>query len=274
MPTSFNRSPVTPTPPKPPMDFFDCNITIGRRATRNVGSVYTVSDIASTLDHYGIKRALVSHAMCEDSGPLPGNEILLSEIKGHDRFAPCWVLLPDHTGEVDDPESLVTRMAENGVKATKIYPIKHYFSLSEWCTGKILSKLAQHEVPLLIDFNIVHYSDAAQNIHWDSINEICRNYEDLPVILLRLGGNVNRNLFPLLGKFENLHIDISYYSVNDGIEMVCEKFGADHLIFGTGLSTFSPEAPISMLIYSDIPMRDKRAIAYGNLDELLKSALT
>jgi predicted TIM-barrel fold metal-dependent hydrolase len=82
---------------------------------------------------------------------------------------------------------------------------------------------------------------------------------------------INRNLFPLLALFENLHIDISYYQVNDGIEVICEKFGAHHLLFGTGLPVFSPAAPISMLMYSRISMKEKKMIGCENLRKLLGS---
>lgn len=258
----------------PPFDFYDCNATVGRGSVRNPESAYKVADMARIMDYYGIKRALVSHAMCEGSGPLPGNELLLSDIGGYDRFSPCWVLLPGHTEEFGDLKALGRRMVETGVKTAKIYPVNHNFDLSEWCIRDLLSELEEHRIPLLINFNIVHYSEADRKIQWDKIHEICENHKDLPVILLRVGMNVNRNLFPLFGQFENLMIDISYYQVNDGIETICEKFGANHLLFGTGLPVFSPAAPISMLMYSDVSPDEKRMIGGGNLIRLLEMART
>jgi len=164
-------------------------------------------------------------------------------------------------------------MLSNDVKAAKIYPVSHHFSLSEWSVGHILEKLDEHRMPLLIDFNIVHYSDAVMNVQWDKVHDICARHRDLPVILLRLGANVDRNLFPLLGMFENLHVDLSYYTVNEGIERICDMFGPEHLIFGTGLPVMSPAGPISMLMYSNIPLSMKRSIASENLERMLESVV-
>ncbi len=253
---------------------FDCNSTLGRRAARNPRSVYNVHDLLSVMDSYSITRALVSHASCEVSGPTPGNEILMSETKGTSRLVPCWVVLPNHTKELgEDISDFFRRMLSNDVKAAKIYPVSHHFSLSEWSVGHILEKLDEHRMPLLIDFNIVHYSDAVMNVQWDKVHDICARHRDLPVILLRLGANVDRNLFPLLGMFENLHVDLSYYTVNEGIERICDMFGPEHLIFGTGLPVMSPAGPISMLMYSNIPLSMKRSIASENLERMLESVV-
>jgi predicted TIM-barrel fold metal-dependent hydrolase len=257
------------------IDLFDCNLTIGKRAVRNPGCAYTPKDIVSIMDYYKISRALVSHAICEGNGPFPGNEILLSEINGYGRFIPCWVLLPNSTGELGDKKisDLVNEMLERGVKAAKIYPCGHRLCLSEWFMGELLSTLEEHRIPLLMDFGIVHYSESSWKIPWNDVYEICKNHKNLPVILLRIGGNVNRNLFPLLDKFENLHIDISYYISNDCLEIICEKFGANHLLFGTGMPTYSPAGPLSMLLYSGVPSRDKKMIGGENMDRLLKSVI-
>ncbi|MGQ9597007.1 MAG: hypothetical protein ACUVQY_01820 [Thermoproteota archaeon] len=100
----------------PPIDLFDCNTTIGRRSVRNPECAYMNRDLISIMESYGIKYALVSHAMCEECGPIPGNEILLSEIEGYDRFYPCWILLPSYTGELDDLRTLIITMVKKGLK--------------------------------------------------------------------------------------------------------------------------------------------------------------
>lgn len=95
-------------------------------------------------------------------------------------FTPCRVLLPSHTGELDDLRTLIT-MVKKGVKAAKIYPKNHYFSLSEWCVGELLSELEEYRMPILIDFSIIHYHDAIQKIQWNAIYDICKNHKNLPV---------------------------------------------------------------------------------------------
>lgn len=255
------------------IELFDCNATVGRRAVKNPDCVYAPRDIISIMNYYGIERALVSHAICEENGPFPGNEILISEISNYDRFEPCWILLPNFTGELGEVKlaAFIEKMIEIGVKASKMLPYHHHYYLSEWCVGELFSILEEHQIPLLLDFGIIHYSESEWKIPWNNIYELCRNHRNLPVILLRVGGNVNRYLFPLLNKFENLYIDISYYISNDGLEIICEEFGAYRLLFGTGMPTYSPAGPLSMLLYSGISMKEKKAIGSENLKRLLNS---
>lgn len=257
------------------VELFDCNATVGRRAVRNPGCAYMPEDVISIMDYYRIDKALVSHAMCEGNGPFPGNEILLSEISDYDRLSPCWVLSPNFTNELGEVkvEDFIDKMLEMGVKASKILPYHHHYCLSDWCVGELFSILEEHRIPLLIDFGITHYSESESRIPWNNIYELCKDYRSLPIILLRVGGNVNRKLFPLLSKFENLHIDISYYISNDGLEIICEEFGANHLLFGTGMPVYSPAGPLSMLIYSGISAKEKKAIGSENLKRLLNSVI-
>jgi len=148
------------------------------------------------MAHHGIGEALVYHATCRSSGPQPGNGILLEELADHSELHPCWTLLPHWTGEIGEPEEAVGGMLARGVNAAKIYPTYHSFALAEWSVGPLLAALQQHRVPLLMDFDIIHWGHDA--VPWDSIYQLCRSHPDLPIILLRLSIMDNRNFFPLL----------------------------------------------------------------------------
>jgi hypothetical protein len=82
--------------------------------------------------------------------------MLLNEIKDIKKLHPVWVVLPHHTGEMPPPEKLLSDMKRNDVKAVRVYPKLNYhsFSISEWCSGDLLSALEEKRIPLILDLDI------------------------------------------------------------------------------------------------------------------------
>ncbi|MEM2936225.1 MAG: amidohydrolase family protein [Candidatus Bathyarchaeia archaeon] len=247
--------------------FFDCNCMVGRWSTLQPGSFYSVEGLLEEMSYCGIGEALVFHSLARSYSPAFGNERLLEEIRGKNQLHGCWVLLPHHTGEVPEPETMVESMLSKGVKAARLFPKEHRYSLSEWVLGGLLPVLEEHRIPLLLDFGNVHWSDSFTD--WNAVAELCSKHPKLPVILMREGLAASRNLYPLLERFENLHLDTSYYFVHRGVEEICEKFGAKHLVFGSGMPTYSAGPPMMVITYSSISQREKGLIAGENLRRLL-----
>ena len=75
--------------------------------------------------------------------------------------------------------------------------------------------------------------------------------------------------YPLLARYKNLSIDISAYWMYRGIESICKNFGANRILFGTGLPFYNPGLSLAMLSYSNIGARDKGLIAGDNLRRLI-----
>ena len=68
---------------------------------------------------------------------------------------------------------------------------------------------------------------------------------------------------------DNLYLDISYFQLNRAIEVVAEKFGAERMIFGTGMPVFDPRLPITGLVFSQLNDKEKALVASGNLMRLI-----
>ena len=249
------------------LTLFDCNCMVGRWSTFQPGSFYSVEGLLEEMNYCGINEALVFHSLARSYSPAVGNEKLLEEIRGKHQLQGCWVLLPHHTGEMPEPETIVETMLSKGVKAARLFPKEHRYSLSEWILGELLTVLEERQIPLLLDFGNVHWSDSFTD--WNAVAELCSKHPKLPVILMHEGQAASRNLYPLLERFENLHLDTSYYFAHRGVEEICEKFGAKHLTFGSGMPIYSAGPPIMVVTYSSISQREKRLIAGENLRKLL-----
>jgi len=247
------------------VSFFDCNCVIGRRSVRRAGiageaEIYSIESLLAEMDYAGIGDALVYHSLAKEYVPMLGNRRLMDEISGHERLHPCWVVMPDGTGEMPRPEALVNEMAERNVKAVRLFPTEHIFSLSDWNSGELLKELEKRGIVVIIEID---------QVGWDGLHGLCSRYPNLRVIITRLGYRINRNLYPLLEKFKNLHIEISAYQMHKGIEALCARFGAERIIFGTRMPYFAAGQAVNMVNYSLINANEREMIAGGNLRRLL-----
>lgn len=244
------------------LKFFDSNCMIGRFGVPQPGSYFTVDELIQQIDYFGIDQALVYHSLAKEYSPNFGNKLLLGEIRGHKRLHACWVFLPYHTQEMRPPRVLVEEMRDHNVRAIRLFPGVDFqrFSLSDWSLGELYEVLEQHEVPLFISYD---------QIDWDRICHICRSFPKLSLILSEVRYEENRHLYPLLERFDNLFIDISWYPVHCGIETICKRFGARRLLFGTKAPTFTPGPALAMINYADISEEEKGQIAAENLIGLL-----
>jgi len=252
------------------LNLFDANCRLGPSDLTASGAPVTVPDLEQEMDRLGIAEALVYHASASGYDPEFGNTQLLQELSTASRLHPCWVVMPHYTGEMEDPATLIPRMLAAGVHAVRMLPAVHRFSISGWSVDELLGELNTHRIPLFLDFGRSHWAEEVVN--YDAVARICREFPSLPVVLVREGIGSSRYLYPLLECFGNLHLELSYYQASDGVADICRRFGAERLLFGTGLPEYSGGPAISMLYFSGISFEDKKRIAGGNLRNLLAAA--
>ncbi|MFH1920914.1 MAG: amidohydrolase family protein [Planctomycetota bacterium] len=244
------------------LQLFDSNCMLGRIIAPKPGFPLSVGELLEVMDEFGIAEALVYHAMSKEYHPADGNQVLLDEIAQAGRLHAMWVVMPSHTAEFPEEREMVERMVGQGIRAARVFPHadSHNFSLSHWVSGKLLEELESKRVPLFLD---------QEQIGWDTVHDLCERYCRLPLVLTNVGYRVNRLLYPLLEKFENLYVELSSYCGHRAIEAIVERFGAQRLLFGTRLPYFTPGAAIGMLCYAEISPSDRKRIAGDNLRELL-----
>jgi len=256
------------------LSFFDCNVRIGRGSkpvAEIPGSYENVEVLEKEMSYFGISDALVYHRCAQEGSLLVGNEILIKEIEGHKNLHPCWVISPHVRRPEDVPERLVEEMAGCGVKAVRLFPrAESYYGypLREWMCGELLSALEENRVPVL--FSSFGTLDETRSASIDRVHELCGNHPELPVVVG--GWGFSMALHPLLERHQNLHLDISILSVHGELEVLCEKYGAQRLLFGTrfGQSPFTcAGAAITSLTMAKINEEDKIKIAGDNLRTLL-----
>lgn len=234
------------------------------RKVKLPGSFHTKSELLARMNSYGINSALTYHAFAQELNSLDGNAMLLSEIAGEPRLFPLWSVMPHHTGEFPEPDKLICEMKKNQVKAVTMFSAleDYYFSINEWSVGELLSALETHGIPLFLRMN-----NFSNNIN--GLFEMLSAHPKLIVCLKSVTYRMARILFPLLEMFENLYIESSGYKQQDGIEDFCKRFGAERMLFGSGMPTGSGSAAVAMITYSNITLDEKKLIASENLNRIL-----
>ena len=241
------------------LDFYDCNAQVGRYGSPIPESYFTGRELLDHLAPMNILRALVFHALSKELHPAEGNPAVLEEVKGLP-LTPCWVAMPHYTGEVAPPAEFVQQMREAGVKAVRLFPNLHAYSLSDWCAGELLEELERNRVPVFMEVAQASY---------DAIACALKSHPDLRLTLLQTSYRCDRYLFPLMERYQHLSIETGGYVVSGGIEEICRRFGASRLLFGTGAPFYEPGAAVSPITYADITDTDKQVIAARNLERLL-----
>ncbi|HOX37184.1 MAG TPA: hypothetical protein PL033_04275 [Candidatus Brocadiia bacterium] len=248
------------------LEFFDADASIGRPGKPGEVQPASVAELLAEMKRLGIRKALVKHMSCWESGPFLGNERLMKEIAGYDNLIPVWCLVPDGAGELGDPDDFVQNMVSEGVRAAWATPQRMVWSLAEWCCGGMLGALEKRRVPLMLQLEETTIED---------LRSVLKNHPRLPVILVRVSYRLNRLLFPLLERHENLHLCVGPpFSVHLGIEEICRRFGHGRLVYGSSFPAGEGSGAATQVSYAEISAAARRAIAFGNLDRLVKGART
>lgn len=253
------------------LPLFDCNIWIGRGVGGGPagGRAPTAQSLLAEMDRLEVQEAAVYHIVARQHAPATGNQRVLSELAGHGRLHPVWVVLPSHTGEVPPPDELIAELAANDVGIVRMFPAfeagSHRFALRDWVVGDLLGALEDAAIPLLLDFGLFRRREPP----WDDIAEVCTNHPRLAVILVDVQGRNNRTLYPLLERFPGLLVQTAGFNVHRGIEDFTSRFGARRLVFGSGFPIGSMGAARFQLERADISVEDKGLIGSGNIRALM-----
>ncbi len=226
------------------------------------GSFYKTDELVVKLESYGIEKALVYHSMAREYDAVAGNAMLMKEISSYRQLLPAWIVMPHYTGEFPSPEYLLKEMKNNNVQVVRMFPqaAEQNYSISPWNCGELFSCLEKHRIPLFIGMD---------QISWNELYEIANTYPNMKIILTDLTYRMDRNLYVLLKKFPCIYLETSGYKVNNCIEEICNKFGAERLVFGSGMPVFTGAA-VCAVKYARITVKEKMMIACENMEAMLK----
>jgi hypothetical protein len=242
------------------LSFFDCNCMIGKRANRREGEPWSLEQLLADMKACGITDALVTHALSRDYDPVIGNQEISRLAAGINSLHCCWAIVPPSTGEIAPPDVFVREMLAKGVEAAIAYPHTQNFSLSEWSLGPLLSVLELCRIPLLLPFG---------QCTWEEIEQLCGKHAGLPVIVTGLNYRQLRFLLPLWEKCRNLFVDLSWFSIHDGLAYLADHGVLRQVMFGTNYPLYQPGAAVAMVTYAHVKEEERKMVAGGTLRSMI-----
>ena len=243
------------------MKFIDARCQLGRRGVLREGEPVTKADILELMDRCHIEKAVAYHAMTHEGDVKAGNGLLLEETAGDDRFIRQWCGMPSAFGEFMSVEDLLAGMKSNAVSSIRLFPRTHGYSLRPYAMGKFMAAMAECRVPVFMT-----YAESGTD---DALYDLLTAYPDVNFVISDISYREERKMFPILQQCKNLYIGTGNYVVHGGVKTMCEYFGAERLIFDTGLPTGSATAAVSLICYAEISEEEKELIAHRNLERML-----
>jgi predicted TIM-barrel fold metal-dependent hydrolase len=238
---------------------FDANCAMGPIPWGEPG-LPDATAVVRHLDRFGLDRALVSHTSAWRHDPMAGNQEIVEQARGDSRIRPCWVALPGTCGEVP-PAAEYARQAQSlGVAALRAYPDEHGFDVDGADFRPYLEAAAEAVLPVLLP---------ADGTPWAAVDAVLERHPSLIVILTDVGYRTLRRTAGLLGRYDGLRIELSGLTSHEGFEWICEQFGADRVVFGTGAPLRDAGEAVTRLFWSGLTDRDVQRVAADNLRVLL-----
>jgi predicted TIM-barrel fold metal-dependent hydrolase len=136
----------------------------------------------------------------------------------------------------------------------------------------VFERLNRHKIPTMIPADHFEKETSAYTYGWDQVEDICRNFPDIPVILLQPKYAAQNSLISMMRRHPNLHFTIPLAARFRQLETMVRIFGAQRAIFGTNLPFVDPALPIGMIQYGALSEDEKCLIAGDNLKRLLANA--
>ena len=153
-------------------------------------------------------------------------------------------------------------MFDAHVAATVAYPRVHNYSLADWSLAPLLNALASRGIPLLLPFG---------QFTWDEVEDLSRKHFALPIIITGLNYRQLRFLLPLWQRHTNLFVDLSWFSIHDGLAYLAEQRLLSNVLFGTNYPLYEPGAAVTMVTYANLSDEDRARVAGGTLRKILNN---
>lgn len=253
-------------------NFLDANTYIGRSGKREAMAFESKAALLADMDYYGLNEAIVTHFSAKEYYASHGNALLMGELAGETRLTPCWVMPPYDRPDEPPVEQLVEEMLTAGVRIARLYPpIRTPEIITPWHGYEAFRALEAHRVPLLLtEADMGSWPDKSHAaFRAAKIYELCKAFPNLPIIIARFNYQLIQVAFSIMKECSNFLIEISNFTTHRGVEAVAEAFGAERMIFGSGMPLQNPGSALAILRFAAISEDEKRSIAGDNLRRLM-----
>lgn len=244
------------------LKLFDGRIFLGRDHNLDSFQFSTIQSIKKMLDKYRVEKAILTSFSSFRFDFKFGNELIFEAVKEEPRLIPCPVVIPNSAGETGDEEEFIENLIKRGARCVSFHPKSFGLSIDEKVCGRLFKAISERRLPVII---------SAEELELEKVAFLAENWPDIPFIYSAMNYRQARNLYPILEKIKNLHIDIAPPNcINEGIEEMVKRGFVNQIIYASCFPISEPGAVISYLMYAKITEEEREKIAFGNMDRLVK----
>jgi predicted TIM-barrel fold metal-dependent hydrolase len=224
----------------------------------------TAPRLVAHLKANGIGRALVSHLGAVFlPEPMPANRALFAAVRRTPALLPVPILNP---ALASWREHLTTCLAAAPLRAVKILPVHHNYSLRLPALADFLAALESAKIRLIIGTRLEdeRHRYHALNIKGLPVAAIAAFLTRFPKTHVVLSGLYKPEIEQLAATHANFSADIAFAEWLRTLEILTKKIPARRLLLGTHTPLFETRAQVDKLRLAKISKRSATLIASEN----------
>ena len=241
----------------------DTNVNLGPWPFTPVPE-YTGPALTAHLASSGIRRALVSHlgaVFLPD--PMPANRKLFAAVRRTPALLPVPILNP---ALPTWPEQLAECRAAAPIRAVKLLPNYHNYSLRAGHLTDFMAALAQARLRLILNVRLEdeRHKYFALRLKGVPVPQLAHFLGRFPSHHVLFAGIYKGEVEKLAPDHTNFSAEISFCEVTNVLEIMLKKFPARRLMLGTCSPLLSTRGEADKVVRAHIPARAKALIGSGN----------
>lgn len=248
----------------------DVNVSLGNWPFQKF-SLDSAGELSKHLESEGISLALVSsieNILYPD--PDVYNRLLLEKLRPYSTLSPVMVLNPTLSNWKERYEEYIS---SQGIRAIKIFPNYHGYSLSANSMDGFLNEFKGRNIILILQMRLEdernHYPPLkVSGVDYREIINLAKRFHEVPIICLcpHLIEAIS-----LVKETTNIYIDISFVETLDTVSSLLKEIPAERVVFGSHTPYLYTRSAVMKIKAEGIAERDRNAIMFGNLSQLLET---
>ena len=234
----------------------------------------TVSDLLKIGEKCGIDHFIVQSVATSPKQVGSINEFIAESVnQGGGKLTGLGTLHPDS----ENQEAEVKRIKELGLKGVKLHPDIQQFKIDDYRCLKIYEICEREKLPILMHTGDSRFDYSNPN----RLLPILEIYEDLIIVGAHMGAwSLWDEAAEKLSGFKNLYVDCSSslayegrmnhpnsdleYLTTEHAKEIINKFGIDHVLFGSDYPMWAPQKDIEALLKMNFSDEEYRKVFYEN----------
>ncbi|HHX72707.1 MAG TPA: amidohydrolase family protein [Clostridiales bacterium] len=241
--------------------YIDIHAAMGRTNFKEPEIPYTAEQLKEEMAYYRMHGALITSQNAKDYSPVMGNKQVLKAVSENPRLFAAAVIIPDFRFEMREGETYLQTLADAGVRAFKMYPSAFQHGFDPFTLEETAEFMAARNIPLMVN---------AYDVKFEDIRQVLSAFPKLNIVMCNAYWSANRQVFPMMERFENLYMDISGNQANDILPLCKQYFGVDRVLFGSDYPNKVTGGIKALVEYSGLSEEEKNKVAAENAAKLFR----